>query len=448
VPSLTDVQVIVVGAGLAGLTAARELSRRGARVDVIEARTRLGGRVHTVRDADGLHVEAGGEFIDQPQDAIRGLAASLHLPLVRVVRGGFGLALRVGARTTLMTSPSRPWRALVKRLAPLVEAYRDSGATWDGDVAATLARQSVGALVPRDVRPAHLRAFVEGLRGFYLAEPDDLSALVVIDQLLGGEPPGRAPSYRIRGGNDRLVEALARGVRGRIMLDAVVRAIAQHDRGVRVRIESGGQRDELEADYAIVTLPPPLLRTCAFDPPLPPRQRAALSAIATGAATKVSLRFARPWWRQRGRPRGFGSNLPFGAAWDGAEDQKAAVLTLLGGATASASLASLARDLPALTRALNVLGHAELPTLIAPPVSWEDEPWSQGAYAVCPPGFDPRERRQLYAAHGRVRFAGEHTSEKWQGFMEGAVESGLRAASELAWLVTTTASLERLTGRG
>jgi monoamine oxidase len=447
VPSSSELHVIVAGGGLAGLTAAYELSRRGARVDVLEARDRLGGRVRTLRKSDGLHVEAGGEFIDQPNEAIRDLAGALRVPLIRVVRGGFGLALRSGARTTLLDAPTRPWQALVRRLTPLVDAYRESGASWDSDVAATISRSSVDALVPRGVRPGHLRAFVEGLRGFYLAEPDELSALVLIDQVLGGEPPGRAATFRARGGNDRLVDALARRIRGRITLGAAVRAIRQNMRGVRVLVEAGGRRHELRADYAIVTLPPPLLRACTFEPPLPARQRAALEALGAGAATKVSLRFARPWWRRRGRPRGFGSNLPFGAVWDGADDQGAAVLTLLGGATASVSLASLARDLPALARSLEVLGPVAEPTLVAPPVSWENEPWSRGGYAVFPPGFDPRDRRLLGTPHGRVRFAGEHTSARWQGFMEGAVQSGLRAARELAANVATTASLDRLTSR-
>ena len=109
--ALDRARVVVAGGGLAGLTAAFELSRRGARVHLVDARSRLGGRVHTLRDADGIHAEAGGEFIDQPHDAIRGLAASLRLSLVGVLRAGFGLAPRHGRRTTIHPSRSQKRRS-------------------------------------------------------------------------------------------------------------------------------------------------------------------------------------------------------------------------------------------------------------------------------------------------------------------------------------------------
>jgi monoamine oxidase len=444
--ALPDVRVVVAGGGLAGLSAACELSRYGVHVHLLEARSRLGGRVRTDRDGDGVHAEAGGEFIDQPHDAIRALAARLHLPLVGVLRAGFGLALRHGRRTTIHRSPAGPWRALTRRLRPIVDAYRDAGATWDTAAAAAIARQTVDGLVPaagRRAGPPAVRAFVEALRGFYLAEPDALSALVLVDQILGGEPPGRTRAYRVRGGNDRLVAALARRVerRGRIDLRAAVQAIVQDARGVRVAVAGAdGHRHQISADYAVVTLPPPLVRACAFDPPLPARQHATLGALAMGAATKLSLRFDRRWWRRDGRPRAFGSNLPCGAMWESGEEQRAAVLTLLGGASASASLAAAASEVDALTRQLRVFGAPSSPgSLVGAAVSWERERWSQGGYAVFGPLFDPRDRRLLSAAHGRVLFAGEHTSERWQGFMNGAVESGQDAARDVMALARLAA---------
>jgi monoamine oxidase len=285
-----------------------------------------------------------------------------------------------------------------------------------------------------------VRAFVEAMRGFYLAEPDALSALVIVDQLMGGEAPGRAAQYRVRGGNDRLVEALAREIGGRIERSTVLRAVAQDGAGVRVVVERNRRRQEIGADYAILTMPPPLLRACRFEPPLPPRQRAALDAVTLGAATKVSARFARAFWRQPGRPRAFGSNLPIGAFWEAAEEQHAAVLTFLGGAGCSATLAAAARDPAAMTAALRPFGTPTFPTLVGDPVAWEDDPLATGGYAVFGPAFDPRDRRLLGASHGRVLFAGEHTSACWQGFMNGAVESGQQAARDLE-------VLHRLAGR-
>jgi monoamine oxidase len=267
---------------------------------------------------------------------------------------------------------------------------------------------------------------------------------VLVDQLLGGEPPGRTAAWRVRGGNDRLIEALARNVRrrGRIDVGCVVQAIVQDRRGVRVAVTgSDGRARQIAADYAIVTVPPPLVRACAFDPPLPARQHAALAALSLGAATKLSLRFDRRWWRRPGWPRAFGSNLPCGAVWESGEDQRAAMLTLLGGASSSVALANAATRPGGVAALLRVFGR---PSSAGAPIggamSWEREPWSTGGYAVFGPGFDPRDRRLLSAAHGRVLFAGEHTSEHWQGFMNGAVESGQAAARDAIAL----ARIERL----
>jgi monoamine oxidase len=425
-------RVLIAGAGLAGLSAANDLARHGADVRVVDARPRAGGRVWTVRDAGGVHVEAGAEFIDAAHAEIRRLAAALHVPLVRVLRGGFGSALRVGRRTLVRGSQAEAWETLRHALGPLLKAYGRAGPSWDTAAAAAIASRSVASVFDARRTSAGARAMLEALRGFYAAEPDDLSALVLLDQAAAGETPGRAPMFRIRGGNDRLVDALARRLGGRLEPGRVVRSIRQHRRGIRATLEDArGRRHEVAADYAIVTLPPPLVLACAFDPPLPAAQAAALAALPLGAATKVSMRFTRPWWRRRGRPRAFGTNLPCGAVWESAEDQRAAVLTCLGGASASARLARAARGPAALARELAFLGSPEAGTLIGAPVSWEHDPWSRGAYAVFTPAFDPRDRRLLARAHGRVAFAGEHTSERWQGFMNGAVESGQRAAAEI-----------------
>jgi monoamine oxidase len=428
---LDGVRVLVAGAGLAGLAAADDLVRRGADVRVIEARERLGGRVLTLRDADGVHAEAGGEFIDGDHEAIRQLARALHVPLVRVLRSGFGSAMRIGDRVTLRRSQAATWRELAKLLEPAVDAYEDAGGTWDSAVAARLAQEPLSRWLQGEDASPEVRAMAEGLRGLYLAEPQALSSLVIVDQL-EGPPPGRTPMYRVDGGSDRLVEALARRLGDRIDRGCILRAAAERDGRLHVSTEdTAGARQQRTADYLVVTLPPPLVLACAFDPPLPAEQVAALTALPLGAATKVSLRFDAPWWRRRGRPRAFGTNLPCGAVWDAGEDQRQAILTCLGGASASGSLARLARDPATLARSLAFLGLPTPPAVVGSVISWEREPWSGGGYAVFTTAFPPRDRRLLQAWHGRIAFAGEHTSEDWQGYMNGAVESGLRAAAEI-----------------
>jgi monoamine oxidase len=163
-----------------------------------------------------------------------------------------------------------------------------------------------------------------------------------------------------------------------------------------------------------------------------------------GPATKAFLRFDHAWWRRGDAPRAYGTNLPCGAVWDGAEDQPgAAVLTFLGGGRTSQSLQKLMGSPAGRARATAWLGASPPGHLLAAPVSWEDDPFARGAYGVFTPAFDPRWRAGLEQSHGRVFFAGEHTSEHWQGYMNGAVESGDAAAAKIA----EAERVRRLTGR-
>src|SRR6185503_2877532 len=160
----------------------------------------------------------------------------------------------------------------------------------------------------------------------------------------------------------------------------------------------------------------------------------AFEALSYGPATKVFLRSDVPWWRRAGRPNAFGTNLPIGAVWESCEEVRGGSdLTLLAGGSASAQL----RDLLATEGVAGVMRHlrwlgrpAPLPRL-ARVVSWESDPWARGGYAVFGPGFDPIDEPLLRRPFGRVFFTGEHTSEHWQGFMNGAVESGLRVAADV-----------------
>ena len=306
--AMDGVRVIVVGAGLSGLTAADDLSRRGARVEVIDARARIGGRVWTVRDdASLVYAEAGGEFIDAGQRGIRTLCRTLRVPLVPVLRRGFGLALDVGGRVRVRRSIRPAWRAFAEALRPALKAYRDGReddhSVATGVIAATSFAQSVAGA------SAETRAMAQAMRGLYLADAEDLSALVIVEQIAGETTAPRMS--RIRGGTERLVAALATRLRGHLRTETVVRALQQGRSGVRVAVEDArGRRFERRADYVVMTAPPPLVLECTFDPPLPAPQRCALTSLPMGPATKLSLRFARPWWRTGARPRAFGSNLP------------------------------------------------------------------------------------------------------------------------------------------
>jgi monoamine oxidase len=436
--TLRGLHVIVAGAGLAGLTAAREIAMRGATVHVVEARARVGGRVWTVRrPGEAVHVEAGGEFIEHEHEATRGLAKALNLRLTRVLGRGFGSALKVGGAIRRSNSQTARWKELNRLLKPEITAFTDTGCDWNSAVAAAIAAESLEDVLDRRRPHRRVGAMATALRGFYLADPDQLSALVPAEQGASSGTPGRSAMYRIAGGNDRLPQALARALpSAAVSLETIVRAVTSEAAGVRVAVTSAaGRQVELRGDYAILTLPAPLLRACRITPPLDAVRQAALAQLPNGPATKAFVQFGRPWWRRANTPRAYGTNLPCGAVWDGAEEQKgAAVLTMLGGGRASDMLQAAVSSARSRRAALSWLGARDPGELIGEPIVWERDPWARGGYAVFGPGFEPRWRDTLAQSHGRILFAGEHTSRQWQGFMNGAIESGIDAVRTLEQL--------------
>jgi monoamine oxidase len=436
---LEGTSVLVAGAGLAGLAAARDLIALGARVTVVDAQSRVGGRVLTIRDAfsDGQHGEAGGDMINEEHSEIRRLAAELGLKLTRILRRGWGFVGpdSHGRVRILPRGVARGWERLSESLSDLARRYQLAEQRWDSTISVDLGRRSVAHWLQTVHADADLVATAAGLRGFFLADPEELSLLALVDQFASdGTAPGTM--YRIEGGNDRLATALAAPLGDRLRLRTELVAISHRGRGVRASLKNGRLTEQMQTDYLLVTLPATVLRRIPISPPLPAQQHEAISRLTYGRATKTLLQFGRRFWQSARRPSAYGSALPFGAVWDGNEEQRGrpGILSLLAGGSASdATREILAREgIAGLERCLEWLGPKR-PALTAwRQVVWDTDPWARGGYAYFDPSFDPTLRAWLARPCGSLFFAGEHTSLASQGYMNGAVESGRRAAAEIA----------------
>jgi monoamine oxidase len=440
--SLAGTSVIVAGAGLAGLSAARELEKRGAAVTIVEARDRVGGRVHTIRNAfaGGQHAEAGGDLIEGEQEHVLGLARELGLKPARILRSGFGFYSPDGrGRPRVQAGMGRLFGAS-RYLRDDIRDFTLTERRWDSAVAARLGRTSVASWLERVKAPADVRASMRGFRGFFLADPEDLSLLPLVEQFADWGAPGRTEMFRIGAGNDRLATAVARKLRGALLLKTIVRRIIQRDDGVVVTVETLGQtHTEIHADFVVCALPASTARGVIFEPALPDAQHEAIARLRYGCATKLLLQFDRRFWRRRGRPLAFGSDAPTGAVWDGNENQRGpnGILSFLAGGHASAAMQDILRreGERGVVQRIGWLGKPSR-LLASKTIVWDHDPWARGGYAYFDPGFDPLWRDWLARPAGRVVFAGEHTSVKYQGYMNGAVESGLRAAAEITALHT------------
>jgi monoamine oxidase len=437
--TLRGVSVLVAGAGLAGLAAAHDLTAMGADVTVIDARDRVGGRVWTMRDgfAARQHAEGGGDLIDEDQHEIRQLAEELGLRLTRILRGGFGYVRpdATGRPRIVGRSAARGWARLSEMLKPLTRRYHLAEHRWDSPIASGLARRSVANWLDDIKADQELRATAVGLRGFFLADPEELSLIALVDQFAESDAAAPGEMYRIEGGNDRLAAALATTLGHRVHLNTELVAVSHRGRGVRASIRRGRPVSAINSDYLVVALPATVLRRIPISPGLPPQQHDAIARLKYGRATKTLLQFSRRFWRAPGRPRAFGSPLALGALMEGNEEQRGrpGILVLLaGGGASDATQAIVAKDgITALASRLDWLGTGRGDILGSRQIVWESDPWSRGGYAYFDPSFDPALRPWLARPFGRLFFAGEHTSLRWQGYMNGAIESGRRAAEEI-----------------
>jgi monoamine oxidase len=452
-PPARTADVAIVGAGLAGLTTARELVSRGKSVVVLEARDRVGGRLLNHAIGSGEITEVGGEYIGPTQDRIAALAEAVGVGTFLTYNEGSNVLLLNGKRSTypatgLPTDPSVASDLLA--LIGLIDRLTKSipvDAPWTAQRAEEFDSQTLETFLQARVRNPGARTLTDAaIKSIWGCEARDLSLLYVLWYVAcaGNEKTpgsfarlvttaGGAQERRFVGGSQLIAIEAAKRLGDRIVLSSPVRSIAQGSRGVTVTSDAL----IVHAKRVVVAAPPAVTAAIDWSPILPARRAQLLQRTPQGSLVKAEAIYPTPFWRKAklsgqavadsGLARSTFDNSP-------PSGKPGVLFGFVGGVEArrwndssqSARRAAVLRDFAGLfgDEARSPQDYVEK--------NWSDEQWTRG----CPVGFLPPGVLLDYGTAirepvGRIHWAGTETATYWSGYMDGAVRSGERAAAEV-----------------
>lgn len=438
-------EVAIVGAGYAGLSAARSLVHAGKEVMVLEARDRVGGRVYTQKLSDDFYVDLGGQWIGPGQDKIYSLCREFGIETFGSYNEGKNvIALQQKVKTYRGLIPKIDLLSLLNldfTLKKLEKMARQidletpwliaEAERWDSQTLATFLDQNVHFRNARAVIDAGLEtvyatssAEISLLNAlFYIRSGGSLNALLSIDN--------GAQQDRIKGGAQLPAEHMAKAFQDRIHFNAPVRQIQQDNAGVSIHYDGG----TIRAKKVIVAIPPTLAAQIDYRPGLPPTRVQLMQRMPMGTVIKCYAIYERPWWRDLGYSGQVVAdpNLPFQTTFDNspADGSKGVLLAFC--------LANRAR--PLLNLSMEERGRLVIEGLVkcfgpkAAQVeqyldqSWAAEQWSGGCYVgLRSPGAWVGYGNALVEPCGHIHWAGTETAREWNGYIEGAIRSGEDAA--------------------
>jgi monoamine oxidase len=447
-----DADLVVVGAGLAGLSAARTAAAAGAKVAIVEARDRVGGRTLNEDIGDDRVVEVGGQWIGPTQDRLAALAHELGVDTFPTYGGGENVIEYAGR--------VRRYRGTIPRINPVVlidveRAQRRLNrlakrvpleAPWEAPGAAALDGQTAATWMRRNLATKAGRMLLElGIEAVWAAQPEDMSLLHVLFYIHSAgslqmlfDTEGGAQQDRFVGGSQRISMLMAEELgRENVLLGAPVRRIERADHGVTVSADGATVR----ARRAIVALAPTLAGRIAYDPPLPGYRDQLTQRMPLGTVAKCMAIYDEPFWRAEGLSgQGTSDAGPVKLTFDNSppEGSPGVLLGFLEGRQAR----ELGRLRPEERRTAVVDCFARLfgPRAARPDRYverlWAEEEWSRGCYGCHMPtgawtNYGPALREPI----GPLHWAGAEYATVWNGYMDGAVRSGEE---------TARAALERL----
>ena len=457
-PARRHADVVVVGAGFAGLAAARELVRHDRSVVVLEARNRVGGRVLNKPVGGGEHSEAGGTFAGPTQGHILALAKDMGVATFETYNKGDNVYFVDGERTTYsdtgLTGTAPPDPAVFADLALLVSRFDEmskdvpvdapwrspSAAEWDGQ---TL-QQWIDA--NNSASPRFRRLVRTATRPIFGAEPRELSLLFTLFYIASSGDERHvgtfernfntrdgAQMFRFVGGSQLIAQRLARRLGSRVKLGTPVHRIERVRRGVRVVSEN----HVVTARRAIVAVPPALARRIRFEPALPRTRLALERQMRQGRLLKVTAVYDRPFWRAKNlNGTAVSLNGPVNLCFDDSppDGSPGVLFGFVGGDEARRYRARSRADRRSavLRNFADYFGREALDPRRFFETDWPGARFSRGGpVGIAHPGLLLAHGPALRDPVGPIHWAGTETSNYWNGYMDGAVRSGIRAAREV-----------------
>jgi len=456
-----EVDVIVVGAGLSGLTAAHRLRQFGSTVAVFEAAPRVGGRVSSA-DVDGVHVDLGGTFVGPGQDRILALAEEVGVSRYPTYAAGRNVIRWRGERRRYRGTVPPMGASLLDvgriqltldRLARTVPcgdpAAAPHAAEWDAESLGSWLRRSRASSAARDL-------IAIAARTTWGCEPDEISLLHALHYIhqAGGlssmlDTEGGAQEEHFVEGSHEIALRLAASLGEALRLDAPVRRIETTEAGVRVSTSE----EHVTARAVIVAVPPSQRTRIEFSPALPPVHAQMAQRWPAGVLSKAYAVYERPFWRDHDLSgQGLSDTGPAFITFDAGPagpDAPGVLLGFVGGVYAREwdGLPEPERRARALSSFADLFGPQALDAVGYIDQRWGAEPWVGGGPTAAPgPGAVVPYAAAVSAPVGPILWAGTETADRWTGFMDGAVRAGERAALDARRLLTSSSTDHEQTG--
>ena len=443
-------EVVVIGAGVAGLTCAYRLHKAGVPVRVFEGQKRVGGRMFSLRGQfpENLVCELGGELVDTGHEKLRGMCGELGLELDDFSTDDPKLSNDVW----FFDGKRIPDKSVVRAFTPIAakmdaawESITGESVTYDApNGGEAIDRMSIDEWLTSAGATGWFKKLLDvGYNTEYGLEITEQSAWNLL-MLISTEPDPFAifgesdERFHIRGGNDQVPTLLGKALGDRVETDTRLDAITQTaDGAFKLSVRRDATSRDVLADRVVMALPFTKLREVQVDVDLPAVKKKAIAELGYGTNAKLMVGFSERTWRTTGKSNGSVlTDLPFQLSWESTRLQpgKAGIMVAYGGGKHGVEMGNgtPAEQAEKFSREFERVFPGTADTRIGEVrFHWPSFEWMKGSYACYRPG----QWTTICGAEGeRVRnlhFAGEHTSIDFQGYREGGCESGERAAREI-----------------